>query len=149
MIGGAAILNPIDEWLRVLDAHAERERLRLERDSGLSKPLEHVARRMTGGEHHCIRRDFTAVREAHADDPLFPSSKLDGKPDHPRAELEPLAHGFQALPQGGHDLRQAIAADVRTRVAEHGLRRAVQRKSSITSRTLPRLCERVYSLPSL
>ncbi len=60
-----AVLNAVHERLRVLDAHAERERLRFERDTGVEQELEHVASGMARREHDRIGAELAAVAQAH------------------------------------------------------------------------------------
>ncbi len=96
---GAAVLNTVDQGLRVLDAHAEREGLGLERHPGLDQPLEHVPRRMTRGEHHGVARDFSPVGESDPGRGALAGAAFEQEPDHARAELELLADRLQPLAQ--------------------------------------------------
>jgi len=92
-----AVLNAIDERLRVFDAHTERERLRLEPHPGFEQELEHVARGVAGGEHHGVGADFGAVRESHPGDATRVTVRARHEARDARAEAKALPHADEAL----------------------------------------------------
>ena len=53
----------IDDRLRVLDAHADRERLWLHKYAAVDQHLEAIARAMAQREHHRIRLDLAAIAQ--------------------------------------------------------------------------------------
>ena len=60
-----SVLRLVHLALPMLDAHADRERLALHRDSGRTHQLERVARRMAAGEHHALRGKPLRCAAAH------------------------------------------------------------------------------------
>ena len=61
-----AVAAAIDQRLRMLDAHADGERLGLDGDAALPQHLKGVARAVADGEHDMIGGDMGAVGEHHA-----------------------------------------------------------------------------------
>ena len=59
-----AVLDFVDQRLRMLDAHADGEGLRLEPRASHGEQLEHVARAVTRGEHDRGGLDFLAARQS-------------------------------------------------------------------------------------
>src|SRR5689334_5472395 len=113
-----AVLNAIDERLRMLDANAERERLGLQAQASLEQEFEYIARGMPSCQHHGLGHELTAVTQAYAADaPLVAATLQQQIADlGPKAQL--AARGFQALTNRRHQLRQPIAADVRPRLGQ-------------------------------
>ena len=114
MAVSAAILDAIDERLRMLDARADGERLGLERDAAAVQELVDRARRVADGEHHRVADELAARGAAYADDAAVADEQIDDGvgPDvggAARFEVRALRH---------QDLRQAIGADVRSRLDE-------------------------------
>ena len=120
------VLDAVDERLRMLDTHAERERLRLQPDAQLLKHRQHVARRVPCREHHVLRRDLRAVGEAHSRHPA--RGVIGHQRDDARPETKLHADTLEPLAQRRHHLGQPVRADVRSRVDEDVRRRAVQRE---------------------
>jgi hypothetical protein len=128
VLGVSAILHAIDQGVRVFDPHPERERLRLERDAGVEEHVKDVACGVPGGQHHRVGPQLLPGLEPHSAyltaGPLVP-----GQQRHDAgAEAERHAVPLQALPDGGDDVGQLVAADVGAGVSQYRAGRAVQRQ---------------------
>ena len=137
-----AVLDAIDQRLRVLDAHAERERLRpraARRRSASSR--EHVARRVAGREHHArapISSPPSASRTPRRARPVArdePGRRARRSGSSTPTRCEPLA-------QRGDHLGQLVRADVRARIDQD--RRPARRaaRGSRSRRARRRACAR-------
>ena len=119
--GRAAVLDAIDERLRVLDAHAHRERLGLEPHAGAREQVEDIARGVAGRDHDGAAEQLAAIGEADADRAAIAHDDL----GHARAEPHLGADRGERLAQRGDHARQLVRADVRARVDEDVVGRAV------------------------
>jgi hypothetical protein len=109
---GGAILQPIDRRLRVLDAHAQREILALDRHAGRGQPLVHRPRGVADRQHHGVRRDLVAAPQAHG--PHRPA--LAAQADRLALEAVDHALALQMLAQRRQHLGQQVRAHVRPRL---------------------------------
>ena len=66
MPGAVGVAAPVDQRLRMLDADADRERLRLHGDAAIVEHLEGVARAVPDRQHDMLGRDVRAVGQHHA-----------------------------------------------------------------------------------
>ena len=66
MAGSSAVAAAVDERLRMLDAQADGERLRLDRNAALLEHLKRIAGAVADRQHDMIGRDVLAVGEHHA-----------------------------------------------------------------------------------
>ena len=111
MAGGFLILILIDQFLRMLDAHADRKILGFHRDVGFVQHRERIARAVAERQHQLA-----------AGDPLI--SGLDrtdsvgvGKnPGHRRVEADFAAQPLDFQPDIFDDLPQPVGTDVRVRL---------------------------------
>ena len=130
--GGRPVLGAVHVRLQVLDAHAHRKRLALERDAELAQKLEHAPGGVTACEHE------PAARKALLDEKaaLLASLELDGAharrrgaprdldAREPRAEAHLAAEVGDARADVVHDARQDVRADVGLGVPRDVLGRA-------------------------
>ena len=110
----AVVLDGVDERLGVLDAHAHGEGLRLEPHAAARQQLVDVARRVSRGEDDSRRLD-AFVAAAHPCE----ASAAQFEVGHPPLEEE-LPPGVEnRLPDGPHDVGQAVGTDVGVRLVEN------------------------------
>ena len=108
------VLDGVDERLGVLDAHAHGEGLRLEPHAAARQQLVDVARRVSRSEDDSRRLD-AFVAAAHPCE----ASAAQFEVGHPPLEEE-LPPGVEnRLPDGPHDVGQAVGTDVGVRLVEN------------------------------
>ena len=120
-----AVLRAVDRLRAVLDARADRKGLRLHRDARLgAEHLERVARAVADREHHVARLQrfaHTAAREHNAAHRAVPHEQV----LHLRVKAHFSAETPDLLADRAHGLREPVGSDVRLRLEEDFLRRAV------------------------
>ena len=107
----------IDQRLRVLDAHPQLERLRLDGQSLRGERAPGVARAVTGREQQRVAGDLSArgLERHHArGDAAREPQRVDA-----RAPVEANARGGELGAQPRQDPMQPVGADVCARVVEH------------------------------
>src|SRR5438045_7034082 len=97
----SAVLDAIDERLRMLDANAERERLRLEADARFDEHREDVGGRMARGEHDEFGGELFTGREPHAGSA---AALVKDESHDARSEPERDAHPLELRPEARDDL---------------------------------------------
>ena len=120
-----AVLRAVDRLRAVLDARADRKGLRLHRDARLgAEHLERVARAVADREHHVARLQRfarAAAREHNAAHRAVPHEQV----LHLRVKAHFSAETPDLLADRAHGLREPVGSDVRLRLEEDFLRRAV------------------------
>ena len=115
------VLYAVDEFLRMLHAHAHGPRLGFEGHAGRVEEAIDVAGRMTGGQHHGAAVHTRAVGQRHAAHRTVGQQQAgDARP-----EADLAATVQYGLPHGPDDGRQLVGADVRMGVDSDLLRCAM------------------------
>ena len=123
--GGCAVTAAVDQRLRMLDAHADRERLGLDRHAALHQHLERVAGAVADRQHDMIGRDLRAVFQHHARDPAAAVRPLvDREVDDLAAKAILAAELLDRAAHVFHDGDQPEGADMRLGEIEDFGRRA-------------------------
>ena len=120
LAGIRTVLRPVDEVLRMLDAHAHGERLRLHREPARIEHLIRIARRMADAEKCCIRLDALLSRDDERGEPSARELHIRDL----RAEAHLAAKAADLLTQVLYDRAQKIRTDMRLVQVEDLLRRA-------------------------
>ena len=105
------ILNLIDEPLRMLQAHADRDALRLDRDACLIQITINITGGMTRRQDHRSHESLSPIR-LHADRLAI----MDQQAIHPSLEMYLSATALNPLTHRLDHTRQLIRSDVRVRV---------------------------------
>ncbi len=109
-----AVLRFVDSLLQMLDTRADRERLRLHRQSPARQKRECVAGAVADGENHAPR--FQRLRGAAPRRAEFHARQVpvpDFQVRHPRVEQNCAAERLDSAPQVAHDAGQQVGADMR------------------------------------
>src|ERR1044072_4571218 len=113
MARALTIATAVDQRLRMLDAHAYRERLRLDHDAARVQYLESVARAVADREHHVIGRHMRPVGQHHAADAAMALRAFDIEIVDAAAEAIFAAERLDLLAQAFDDRHQPEGPDVR------------------------------------
>ena len=120
-----AIAAAVDQRLRMLDAHADGERLGLDGDAALPQHVKGAARAVADGEHHMIGRDVGAAGEHHAANmPQAVPALLDFDVVEPAFETILAAERLDGAAHVLHDGHQPERADMRLADGQDFRRRA-------------------------
>ena len=129
------ILDPVDERLRMLDAKSHREGLGLEQDFFLRQKPVHITRRMPCRKDHRIAGNFLARGSHHTVDFFLLEKKIDDL----RFKAHLATRRNDRCPHRLDHIRQKVRSDVRMRIGQHALGRAVCDKDFIDLRHRPAL----------
>ena len=88
MAGARPVLHLVDPWLRVFDAHADREGLGFERHVFLEQHAVDVAGGVPGGQYDSRGFDGAAVGDAHSSDAALARNGGGDQPADPLLEQE-------------------------------------------------------------
>ena len=124
MAGAVAEAAAVDQRLRMLDAHADGERLGLDRDAALVQHLERVARAVADRQHDMIRRQCACHRRAPRRAPAGCRSRPRCRDRPPGSEAILAAERLDRGAQAFDHRHQPERADMRLGDVEDFLRRA-------------------------
>ena len=113
MVGSFAILRAVDELLRMLDAHADRERFLLHMHAGVADELERVAGRMAAGKDDAARGDALDGAGCNVGE-LGGGKFAVFEPQARQLSFEPhlAASVSDLVAHGAHDVDKQVGADV-------------------------------------